>query len=403
MKQIYLDNAATTKLDNTVATAIKKFQEEYFANPSSPHKLGREVREKIEQARKIIAEEINAEPNEIIFTSGGSESNNLAIKGLSLNQKLKTGINNSKELDKNPPEIITSEIEHPCILETCNYLEKLGFKIKKIPVNPEGIINPKDIEKAITKNTILVSIMHVNNEIGTIQPIKKIGKICKDKKIPFHTDATQSFHKIKIDVEKQNISMLTASGHKIHAPKGIGFLYIKKELQKRLTPLIHGGHQENSLRAGTENTTGIIGLSEAIKQKPNKSQIKKRRDKIMKEILKIPEAKLNGSIKYRIYNNINLSFYGIEGESIVMKLEERGIMCSTGSACSSKKLSHSHVLKAIKTDELYINSSIRLTLDKNNPKDEKETDYIIKTLTQTINQLKKISPFKLNKGGKNDR
>lgn len=434
MVQIYLDNAATTKVHPKVLEAITEFQKNYFANPSSQHSLGREVKEKIEEARKIIANEINAEPEEIIFTSSGSEANNLAIKGVAMSTLVNpdsveiskkwfdkrgrekgASPRNLKQAHEAPNDelkktslnllpknhIITSKIEHPCILETCKYLEKLGFRITYLNVNSEGKINTEELEREIKKETILVTIMHANNEIGTIQPIEEIGKICKNKNIPFHTDAVQTFHKEKIDVKKQNISMLSASGHKIHAPKGIGFLYIKKELQKQITPLIHGGGQENGIRSSTENTTGIIGLAEAVKQKTEKSKIKKLKNIIQKELTKIPGIKINGG-ENKLYNNLHISFYGIEGESLMLMLEKEGIFVSTGSACSSHKLAHSHVLDAIKINEMYLNGSIRITLDEANPKDEKEALLVAKTIKQKVQKLQEISPFKIskNKGGK---
>ena len=385
-KIIYLDNAATTSIDKTIAKSIEKLSTQNYANPSSQHSLGKDIKNKIEKARKELAKTINANPEEIIFTSGGTESDNMAIKGIALANKGKN-------------HIITSEIEHPAILETCKHLQEQGFEITHIKPNSDGIINPKHIEKAITKQTLLVSIMHVNNEIGSIQPIKEIGKICKKNKIYFHSDCVQSFTKIPINIKELNLDLISISGHKIHAPKGIGFLYIKKEIQQKIQPIINGGGHENNLRSGTENTTGIIALSKAIKLKTKKNQIKKIRDKLIKQILKIPGARLNGpglKSNKRIYNNINLSFYGIEGESLMLMLDKQGIIVSTGSACSSHKLSESHVLKSIKIPPLYINGSIRITLDPSKPLTNKEISYIIKSITENIEKLRKISPFKLD-------
>lgn len=379
MHPIYLDNSATTPVHPNVQKSIKD-SFKYFANPSSPHSFGKKAREEIENARKEIAKFINAQPEEIIFTSGATESNNLAIKGL---------VEEAEKQNKN--HIITSQIEHPAVLETLKSLEK-KFKIDYISTNEEGLININELKSKITPKTFLVSIMHVNNEIGTIQPIAKIAKICKAKKIYFHTDAVQSFTKLPIDVKKQNIDLLSASGHKINAPKGIGFLYVKNGTN--ISQIIHGGGQEKKLRSGTENTLGILSLKEAIKLKRQKKQTEKTRNLILKELLKIPESRLNGSKKNRTYNNINISFYGIEGESLLMKLDKKGILVSTGSACSSKKLSQSHVLKAIKTPTMYINGSIRITLSDTEILTKKQTDFIIKTIKNSVNELKKISPFK---------
>ncbi len=379
-KIIYLDNAATTALDRKIAKKVNAIITKNYANPSSQHSSGREAKGEIEIARKKIAEFINAESEEIIFTSGGTESNNFALKGF---------------LNSDKKHIITSNIEHPCVLETCKFLEKQGFEIDYIGVNESGIINPGDIKKAITPDTLLVSIMHINNEIGTIQPIDEIGKICREQGVYFHTDAVQSFAKIPIDVKKMNIDLMSVSGHKINAPKGIGFLYIGKDIQKKIIPLLHGGGQEFELRSGTENTSGIIFLANAIDIKKNKQKIEKARDYLINEILKIPGTRLNGSQEKRVYNNINISFYGIEGESLMLLLDKQGIAVSTGSACSSHKLEESYVLRAINTPDLYIHGSLRISLDANKPIKKQDADYVIKSIKQSADKLRKISPFKL--------
>lgn len=372
-KEIFLDHSATTPIHPKVIKEIIK-NSKHYGNPSSKHKLGELVKESIEQSRIEIARYLNCRPEEIFFTSGGTEANNTIIKGLA-------------ETYPNKRHIITSKIEHASILETCNYLEKKGYKIDLINVDKDGIVNIEEINNKINKNTLLVSIMHVNNEIGTIQPIDKISEICKKRGVYFHSDMVQSLGKLKIDLKK--LDLASFSGHKINAPKGIGFMYIKKGI--KLVPLIHGGSQEKGVRSGTENFLGITSLPVALKLKRNRKTIEKNRSYILKELLKIPGTRLNGSKKNRIYNNINVSFYGIEGESILMLLSQKGIFVSTGSACSSNKLSESHVLKAIGVDPLYLNGSIRITLDDITLE---QRAYIIKTIKDVVKRLQNMSPFK---------
>lgn len=378
VREIYLDNASTTKVNESVAKVVHKAFIENYANPSSMHKLGRESRKKLEDARKEIADFIGADPEEIYFTSGGTESNNLAIKGLALS-------NPSKK------HIITSVIEHPSVLETCRDLEKKGYKVDYIGVDNEGIVNTSEIKRKITKNTLLVSIMHVNNEIGTVQPIEDIGEICLEKRVYFHTDAVQSFTKLPINMNKLNVDLMSVSAHKFNAPKGIGFLYIRRGTQ--IHPIFFGGGQEKAIRSGTENLPGIIGMAEAIKINRNTKKIMRNRNEMIKELLKIPGTRINGSLKKRIFGNINVSFYGIEGESLMLILSEKNIFVSTGSACASNKLSESHVLKAIGVDEMYIHGSIRITLD------EESCEYymeVVDEIKKAVEKLREISPFKLN-------
>ncbi len=378
MTKIYLDNAATTFLAEEVKKEIAgKFG--IFGNPSSRHSLGKEARIEIENARDKIADFIGAKSDEIIFTSGATESNNFAVKGLALaNPKKK--------------HIIVSAIEHPSILETCNSMKKQGYKIDIIGVDSEGIVKIDELKKKIKKDTLLVSVMHVNNEIGTIQPIEEIAKICKSKKVLFHTDAVQSFAKIPINVNSIGVDLLSVSGHKINAVKGIGFLYVRKGV--KISPLINGGGQEDGMRNGTENVLGIISLAKAIDLKRNEFEVRNSRDRIIKEILKIPGAKLDGSQSQRIYNNACFSFYGIEGESLQMLLDEEGILISTGSACSSNKLAGSHVLKAIGVNKFYLNGSIRLSLDSLKVLTREEEDFVIQKIKENVEKLSKISPFK---------
>lgn len=378
VKLIYLDNSATTPISEKVLKEVNLFQKENFGNPSSQHQIGRKARSAIEFARKKIAEYVGAESNEIYFTSGGTESNNLAILGLA----------------KAYPEkkhIITSKIEHPAVLEPIRELQKQGYLIDYAPVNQEGIVDTSFISNKISKTTLLVSIMHINNEIGTIQPIEEIAKICEKNQVFFHTDAVQSFGKIKINV-KSGISLLSASGHKINAQKGIGILYIKKGI--KIKPLLSGGGQENNIRSGTENTPGIISIYSALSLKRKDKEVKKARDLLLKELLKIPGAKLNGSLGKRIYNNIHISFYGIEGESLLLLLDKSGICVSTGSACSSHKLEESHVLRAIGVDDLYIHGSLRLTLDTLKPLTPQEINFIAKKIKESVLKLREMSPFK---------
>ena len=380
--QIYLDYAATTPVDDRVLKVMLPYLSEKFGNTMSLHQWGQDAKHALEQSRETIANLIGAKPNEIIFTSSATESNNLTLKGIAhANQ------------DKGK-HIIVSSIEHPCIMESAKWLEKQGSKITRLKVDKYGLVNPEDVKKAITKNTILVSIMHANNEIGTIQPIEKIGKICRQKNIYFHTDASQSFGKIPIDVEKMNIDLLTASSHKMYGPKGAALLYIRKGV--KIEPILHGGGHEMGLRGSTINVSAIVGFAEAAKIA--KKQMKKEaqtqtklRDKLIKGILKINGAHLNGHPKKRLPNNANFWFEGTEGESMVIQLDLLGIAASTGSACSSEKLEPSHVLLAIGLAPHQAHGSLRLSLGRWTT--EKEIDYVLKVLPQVVKKLRKISPL----------
>jgi cysteine desulfurase len=375
--EIYLDNAATTKIDEEVFMEINEFNNKYYANPSSQHRLGRELRKRIDSVRRKIAEYIGANEEEVIFTSGATESNNLAIKGLA-------------EANVEKKHIITSVIEHPSILEVCKTLEKKGYEIDYIKVNEEGIVDLKEIEKRIRKDTLVVCIMHINNEIGTIQPIKEIGELCKRKGVYFHSDCVQSFKKIPIDVKRLNIDLLSVSGHKINAPKGVGFLYIK--IGTRIKPLIDGGGQEFRIRGGTENILGIVGLGKAIDINRGWEEVEEIRDFLIEELKEIEGSRINGSLDLRSPSNISVSFYGIEGESLLLMLEEENIFVSTGSACASHNLEESHVLKSIGLDEMYIHGTIRITLDKSLTREE--VIYVVDKIKKSVERLRKISPFK---------
>lgn len=381
MKRVYLDHAATTPLAKEVLDAMIPFFSEKFGNASSLHFFGREAREAIEKTRNEIAKFINAKPAEIIFTSGGTESDNLAIKGVAFANRKKGN------------HIVTSKIEHPAVLETCKWLETQGFKITYLPVTSEGLIDPAEVEKAIRKETVLVSIMHANNEIGTIQPIHEIGKICKEKDVLFHTDAVQSFGKLDIDVKKMNIDLLSASAHKIYGPKGIGVLYINKDV--KIEAIQHGGGHEQNLRSGTENVPGIVGFGAAVRlmQKlgeKEQEREKKLRDKIISRLLELG-ARLNGSKEKRLANNVNVSFKGIEGEALLIRLDQEGFAVSTGSACSSKKLEPSHVLLALGLKPEEAHGSLRITIGKDTT--EQDIERFLEVLPKIVNSLRKISPF----------
>lgn len=377
MKPLFLDNASTTPVDSSVFKEIKRALEIY-ANPSSKHELGEKARDKIEESRGSLANYLSCDPSEIIFTSGGTEGNNLIIRGLA-------------EKNKEKKHILVSEIEHPSVLESAESLKKEGFEVEKIKVDSEGIISLEDLKKKIRRDTLLVSVMHVNNEIGTIQPIEEIAGICRREKVYFHSDMVQSLRKIKIDLKKIGLDFATFSGHKINTMKGIGFVFIKKGIQ--ISPIIYGGGQERGIRNGTENFVGIVSLAKAIRLKENERRLKDIQRSLIKAVLKIPGSRLNGSRDKRVSNNLNFSFYGIEGESIMLFLSKKKIYVSTGSACNSSKLVKSHVLNAIGVDELYINGSIRITFDIMT---KQEVDYFLRSLKDVITKLQKMSPFKLN-------
>jgi cysteine desulfurase len=381
--RIYFDHAATTPVDKRVVETMKPYFSEKFGNASSLHQYGQEAKESLDNSRETIAKLINAEPREIIFTSGGTESDNMAIKEIAF-------INRDKG-----NHIITIKIEHHAVENSCKFLEKHGFKVTYVNVDKGGLVNLEDIEKAITDETILVSVMHANNEIGTIQPIEEIGKICREKNIIFHTDAVQTVGKIPIDVKKMNIDLLSASSHKLYGPKGVGFLYIRQGV--KMQPMIHGGNHEFCLRSGTENVAGIVGFAKAceLAGKEMDKRIEhesKLRDKLIKEIPeKIPESWLNGHPTKRLPGNAHFSFKYIEGESLLLHLDDKGIAASTGSACSTKELKPSHVLTAIGLSPVDAHGSLRISLGKDNT--EEEVDYLIKVLPEIVENLRKVSPL----------
>jgi len=376
MKQIYLDNAATTRVDDKVLAEMFPYFNEKYGNASSVHIFGQQAKEAMEKSRKIIAKAINAKPSEIVFTSGGTESNNFAITGLAY----------ANYPTKN--HIITTKIDHDCVMNTCKYLEKHGTKVTYLDVNSEGFIDPKEVEKAINDKTFLVSVIHGNNEIGAIQDLSEIGKICKKKGVLFHTDACQSFTKVPIDVKKMNIDLMTLNAHKIHGPKGVGALYIREGI--KIDPLLHGGGHERGFRSGTENVSGIVGFAKAVEVADNKNvkKMEELRDYFIDKTTKIDKVKLNGPVgKNRLCNNINLCVEGVEGEALGGYLENEGIFTSTGSACSSHTGAKSHVLKAIGRSDKEIASSIRISISKYTSKED--LDFVLEKLEKIISKLRK--------------
>ena len=379
---IYLDHAATTPMRPEILGVMRPYFLERFGNPSSLHAYGLEAREAIEGARKQVAQVIGATPQEIVFTSGGTESDNMALRGV-----LHTS-------DDKRDHIITSAIEHPAVLETCKFIERLGHEVTYVPVDRDGRVNPSEVERAIQDNTRLISIMHANNEIGSIQPIAEISALAASRDIYVHTDAVQSVGKIPVNVGDLNVSMLSVSSHKIYGPKGVGCLYIRKGT--KLRPLIFGGGHERGLRSGTENVSGIVGFSEAMRLAiadfGDNARIRKLRDELIDAVLQeIPYTRLNGGREHRLPNNANFSFSYIEGESLVLRLSAKGVAGSTGSACSSKKLEPSHVLLAIGLDPVDAHGSLRLTLGRDTTK--ADIHYVTEVLPAVVDELRQMSPL----------
>jgi len=374
-KQIYLDNAATTRVDDSVLREMAPYFNEKYGNASSVHVFGQQAKEAIEKARKTIAKAVNCKTSEIVFTSGGTESNNFALKGLTYQNY------------PNKNHIITTKIEHDCVLNSAKWLEGQNAKVTYLDVDSEGFIDLKELENAITDKTFVVSIIHGNNEIGTIQNLEEIGKICKKKGVLFHTDACQSFTKVPIDVKKMNIDLMTLNGHKIHGPKGVGALYIRDGI--KIQPLLHGGGHERGYRSGTENVSGIVGFAKAvdIADKKNVKKMEELRDYFIDKVLKIEKVKLNGPRKNRLCNNINLTIDGVEGEALGGYLENEGIFTSTGSACSSHTGAKSHVLKAIGRNDKEIANSVRISISKYTTKEE--LDFVLENLEKIIKKLRK--------------
>ena len=382
-KMIYLDNAATTKVADSVVDAMLPYFKEYYGNASSIYQLGAKSKEALDESREYIAGTLGAKTNEIYFTAGGSESDNWAIKAT------------ADAYARKGKHIITSAIEHHAVLHTCEYLEKHGYEVTYVGVDENGVIKLDELKAAIRPDTILISVMFANNEIGTIQPIKEIGEIAKEHDILFHTDAVQAYAQVPINVDEMHIDMLSASGHKLNGPKGIGFLYIRKGIKIR--SFVHGGQQERGRRAGTENIPGIVGLAAAAKRSFSMLEEKMQKEIELRDYLisrieaEIPYCRLNGDRKKRLPNNVNFSFQFIEGESMLILLDSKGIAASSGSACTSGSLDPSHVLLAIGLPHEIAHGSLRLTLSEENTKEE--MDYVVEQLTAILERLRSMSPL----------
>ena len=380
---IYLDNAATTKVADSVVDAMLPYFKEYYGNASSIYQLGAKSKEALDESREYIAGTLGAKTNEIYFTAGGSESDNWAIKAT------------ADAYAQKGKHIITSAIEHHAVLHTCEYLEKHGYEVTYVGVDENGVIKLDELKAAIRPDTILISVMFANNEIGTIQPIEEIGEIAKEHDILFHTDAVQAYAQVPINVDEMHIDMLSASGHKLNGPKGIGFLYIRKGIKIR--SFVHGGQQERGRRAGTENIPGIVGLAAAAKRSFSMLEEKMQKEIELRDYLisrieaEIPYCRLNGDRKKRLPNNVNFSFQFIEGESMLILLDSKGIAASSGSACTSGSLDPSHVLLAIGLPHEIAHGSLRLTLSEENTKEE--MDYVVEQLTAILERLRSMSPL----------
>ena len=383
MKKIYLDNAATTSLKSEVLEEMMPILKENYGNPSSIYSIGRNARKEVEKSRQTVAEILGANPNEIFFTSCGTESDNWAIRGVAFAQ-LKKGKNH----------IITSKIEHHAVLHTVKELEKEGFEATYLDVDKNGFVNPEEVKAAITEKTALVTVMYANNEIGTIQKISEIGKVCHEKGVIFHTDAVQAVGHLEINVKEQNIDLLSLSGHKFHGPKGVGALYVKKGV--RILNLMQGGAQESNKRPGTENVAGIVGLAKALEismqnRQEKNNDLEKKRDFLITELLKIKRSRLNGDRTERLPGNVNISFEGIEGESLLLLLDAAGICASSGSACTSGSLDPSHVLLAIGLVHEVAHGSLRLSLDESTTMEELE--YTVSEVKKVVERLRSMSPL----------
>ena len=380
--KIYADNAATTKMSRTAIDTMVKYMEDTYGNPSSLYMIGQEAKEALEEARETVAKVINAEPREILFTSGGSEADNQAI--------ISAAVIGAK---KGKKHIVSSAFEHHAVLHTLAKLEKEGYEVTLVDVHEDGLVRPEEVEAAIKDDTCLVTIMMANNEIGTIQPIREIGAICRKHGVLFHTDAVQAVGHIPIDVKADNIDMLSASAHKFHGPKGTGFLYTKKGIV--LTNVIEGGAQERGKRAGTENVPGIMAMAAALKEAADKMEqtspyIKGMRDRLIAGLKAIPHSAINGDEEHRLPSNANFCFEGIEGESLLLLLDQKGISASSGSACTSGSLDPSHVLLAIGRVHDVAHGSLRLSLGEDIT--EEQVDYIIRSVGEVVEYLRSFSP-----------
>jgi len=383
MKRIYLDHNATTPLHPEVLEAMLPYYKEAFGNPSTIYSFGQETRKATDEARETVANLIGASPEEIIFTSGGTEADNLALKGV------------PAALEKKGKHIVASSIEHHAVLSTLKYLEKRGYKVSFLPVDEHGWLDPGEVEEAITSQTVLISVMHANNEVGTIEPISEIGEIAQKAGIYLHTDAVQTIGKIKVNVDDLKVDLLSLSAHKFYGPKGVGALYVRKGT--RIYPLLHGGYQERRRRAGTENVAGIVGLGKAaeiapkemVQQSRRESNLRDRLEKMIRE--NINHCQLNGHPTQRLPNTLNISFEFIEGESLILNLDLKGIAASTGSACTSGSLEPSHVLMAMGVAPEIAQGSIRFSLGRDNRKED--IDYTVENLVEIVTRLREMSPL----------
>ncbi len=383
MKRIYLDHNATTPLHPEVLEAMLPYYKEAFGNPSTIYSFGQETRKATDEARETVANLIGASPEEIIFTSGGTEADNLALKGV------------PAALEKKGKHIVASSIEHHAVLSTLKYLEKRGYQVSFLPVDEHGWLDPGEVEEAITSQTVLISVMHANNEVGTIEPISEIGEIAQKARIYLHTDAVQTIGKIKVNVDDLKVDLLSLSAHKFYGPKGVGALYVRKGT--RIYPLLHGGYQERRRRAGTENVAGIVGLGKAaeiapkemVQQSRRESNLRDRLEKMIRE--NINHCQLNGHPTQRLPNTLNISFEFIEGESLILNLDLKGIAASTGSACTSGSLESSHVLMAMGVAPEIAQGSIRFSLGRDNRKED--IDYTVENLVEIVTRLREMSPL----------
>ena len=381
MQKVYLDNAATTRMHDEVLAAMQPYLNNVYGNPSSIHSFGREARKAVEEAREKTAAALGGEPREIIFTSGATEANNVAIRGV------------ARALQQKGRHIITTAVEHHAVLDACKALEAEGFKVTVLPVDAYGMVSPRDVADAITDETILVSVMLANNEVGTVMPVAEIGKICRERGVVFHTDAVQAIGVLPVNVDDLQVDLLSLSAHKFHGPKGVGALYVRKGT--KLKVFSFGGAQERKLRPGTENVAGIVGLGKAIElavtdMEAKVSRIKAMRDKLMTGLLSIPHTRLNGHPEKRLPGYVNISFQYVEGESMILSLDLKGIAVSSGSACTSGSLDPSHVLMAMGLDHQTAHGSLRLTLSAYNT--EEEIDYVLSVMPEIVARLRAMSP-----------
>lgn len=387
MERIYLDSAASTPVADEVIQEMLPYLKQQYGNPSSIHYFGRETTRAIQLARKRVAELVGAKPAEITFTSGGTEADNFAIKGAADYARSNNSAKN---------HVIASYVEHDAVLEPCRDLERLGYRVTFLPVTAEGLVRPEELKAAMTPDTALVSVMYANNEVGTIQPVKELAKIAHEAGTLFHTDAVQAAGKIPVDVRDLGVDLMSMSSHKINGPKGVGALYIREGLE--IMPLIHGGGQESEMRSGTENVHGIVGFGKACelakKRLPDyQKQVAELRDYLIQKVLaEIPHSRLNGSRTGRLPGNAHFTFFGVNGEDLIIKLDENGIAASTGSACSVKKQKPSHVLKAMGFTYEEITGSLRISLSMQNTKEE--MDRTVSTLADIVKELRSLSPFK---------